>query len=341
MFARMQRKALVLVVLAVAVVLLFLLDLALGSVAIPLAAVWSALSGGAVEEETWRTIVREVRVPEAVTALIAGASLAVSGLMMQTLFRNPLAGPSVLGITSGSSLGVAVVMLASPFWITVIPPDAVITVAAFGGAVAMLALILLADRRVGDRVTLLIVGLLVGYLCSALVSVLQVASAANALKGYVLWGMGSFAQVTNARLGWLVLPCALGLAGALALVKSLDALLLGETYAASLGVSVHRVRRLTILVTALLAGTVTSFCGPIAFLGLATPHVARPLVRSSAHGSLLPATLLTGAALGLLCDVVVRWTGSDHALPLNAVTSLLGVPVVLWVLWKGQRWART
>jgi len=340
MFARMQRQALVLAMLAAATVLLFLLDLAVGSVAVPLASVWSALTGGAVTDEAWRSIVREVRVPEAVTALVSGASLAASGLLMQTLFRNPLAGPSVLGITSGSSLGVAVVMLASPLWISFLPPDVVITVAAFGGAVGMLALILLADRRVGDGITLLIVGLMVGYLCSALVSVLQVASAATALKGYVLWGMGSFAQVTTARLAWLVVPCLVGLVGSLALVKPLDALLLGETYATSLGVAVHRMRRITILVTAVLAGTVTAFCGPIAFLGLATPHVARALVRTSSHVTLLPATLLTGAALGLLCDVVVRWIGADHALPLNAVTSLLGVPVVLWVLWKGQRWAR-
>jgi iron complex transport system permease protein len=336
----MQRQAVVLVVLAVAVVLLFLLDLALGSVAVPVKEVWSALAGGPVADETWRTIVRDVRLPEAITALVAGGALSASGLLMQTLFRNPLAGPSVLGITSGSSLGVAVVMLASPLWIAIVPADVVVVIAAFLGALAMLVLILLADRRVGDGITLLIVGLMVGYFCSALVNVLQMASAAVALKSYVLWGMGSFAQVANARLGWLVVPCLVGISASFALVKPLDALLLGETYAATLGVSVHRMRRMTILVTALLAGTVTAFCGPIAFLGLATPHVARALIRSSAHGSLLPATVLTGASLGLLCDVVVRWAGADHALPLNAVTSLLGVPVVLWVLWKGQRWAR-
>lgn len=336
----MQRQALVLAMLAVAVVLLFLLDLALGSVAVPVKEVWSALTGGPVADDAWRSIVREVRVPEAITALVAGASLAASGLLMQTLFRNPLAGPSVLGITSGSSLGVAVVMLATPLWIAIIPADVVVVLAAFLGALAMLVLILLADRRVGDGITLLIVGLMMGYFCSALVSVLQMASAAVALKSYVLWGMGSFGQVASARLGWLVVPCIVGIIGSFALVKPLDALLLGESYAATLGVSVHRMRRFTIIVTALLAGTVTAFCGPIAFLGLATPHVARALIRSSAHGILLPATVLTGAGLGLLCDVVVRWAAADHALPLNAVTSLLGVPVVLWVLWKGQRWAR-
>lgn len=340
MFARMQRQALVLVVLAVAMVLLFLLDLSVGSVKVPLGEVWNALSGGTVTDPAWRSIVREVRLPEALTALVAGAALAASGLLMQTLFRNPLAGPSVLGITSGSSLGVAVVMLASPLWTALLPADVVITVAAFGGAVVMLALILLADRRVGDGITLLIVGLMVGYLCSALVSVLQMASAASALKGYVMWGMGSFAQVPMARVGWLLVPCVVGIIASLFLVKPLDALLLGESYAQTLGVAVHRMRRITILVTALLAGTVTAFCGPIAFLGLATPHVARALLRTSAHARLLPATVLIGAALGLLSDAVVRWAGAEHALPLNAVTSMLGVPVVLWVLWKGQRWAR-
>ncbi len=340
MFARMRRPALLLPLLAVASVLLFLLDLAVGSVSIPLAEVWGALTGGGVADEGWRTIVRAVRLPEALTALCAGAALAVSGLLMQTLFRNPLAGPSVLGITSGSGVGVAVVMLASPWWSGWLPSDAAVSIAAFGGAVGMLTLILLADRRVGDGVTLLIVGLMAGYLCSALVSVLQVAASATAVKGYVGWGMGSFAQVPPDRLVWLVLPGAFGLLLAFLLIKPLDALLLGDHYAQSLGVSVPVVRRRIILVTALLAGTVTAFCGPIAFLGLATPHVARALVGSAAHGRLMPVTALLGGALALLCDTVVRWSMPAAALPLNAVTSLLGVPVVLWVLWKGQRWVR-
>ncbi len=334
----MHRNGYILVALTAITALLFLVDLAVGSVSIPLGEVWSALSGGPVSDEAWRSIVREVRLPEALTALVAGGALAASGLLMQTLFRNPLAGPSVLGITSGSGLGVAVVMLAAPVWSSFLPAEAAVTLAAFGGAVVLLLLILLADHRIGDGITLLIVGMMAGYLCSALVSVLQMASAASALKGFVMWGMGSFGQVTTARLPWLVVPCLLALVSAFALAKPLDALLLGDAYATSLGVSVHRMRRITIGVTAVLAGTVTAFCGPIAFLGLATPHVARALLRTSEHLRLVPATILTGAALGLLCDVVVRWGGSG--LPLNAVTSLLGVPVVLAVLWKGKRWAR-
>jgi iron complex transport system permease protein len=216
----------------------------------------------------------------------------------------------------------------------------VVTLAAFAGAAGMLALILLADRRVGDGVTLLIVGLMAGYLCSAVISVLQLSAPAASVKAHVGWGMGSFAQVPPSRLGWLAMPCAGGLLMAFGLVKPLDAMLLGDRYAQSLGVDVHRARRRVILVTAVLAGTVTAFCGPIAFLGLATPHVARALVRSAAHAHLMPVTALLGGAMGLFCDTVVRASAPSASLPLNAVTSLLGVPVVLWVLWKGQRWAR-
>jgi iron complex transport system permease protein len=340
MFARMQRPAALLVLLAVLTAFLFLLDLAVGSVTIPLVSVWRALVGGAVPDEAWRTIVLGVRLPEAVTAAVAGASLAASGLLMQTLFRNPLAGPSVLGITSGSGLGVALVMLAAPWWTGWLPVHAALALAAFLGAMAMLLLILLADRRVGDGVTLLIVGLMAGYLCAAFVSVLELAASAQALKGFVNWGFGSFGQVSNARLPWLVAPCVAGLLAAFTLVKPLDALLLGDVYARSLGVPVKAVRRAVIVVTAVLAGTVTACCGPIAFLGLATPHVARGLWRSASHATLLPVTVLLGALLALLCDAVVRWSAPETALPLNAVTSMLGVPVVLWVLWKGQRWAR-
>jgi iron complex transport system permease protein len=340
MFAVMQRPAALLVLLAALTALAFLLNLAVGPVSVPLAAVWNALTGGPVDDEAWRTIVRGVRLPEAVTALVAGAALASSGLLMQTLFRNPLAGPSVLGITSGSGLGVALVMLASPMWTAWLPADAAVVLAAFAGAGAMLALILLADRRVGDGVTLLIVGLMVGYFCSALVSVLELAAPAGAVKGFVSWGFGSFAQVPPSRMAWLVVPCIVGLLASFALAKPLDALLLGDAYARSLGVPVQAMRRAVIVVTALLAGTVTACCGPIAFLGLATPHVARGLLRSSAHASLMPVTVLLGAFLGLACSLVVRLSGPSTALPLNAVTSLLGVPVVLWVLWKGQRWSR-
>ena len=230
--------------------------------------------------------------------------LLVLGLVLfLALFRNPLAGPSVLGISSGASLGVAMLLLGGPLlYMLPVPRDAALVLAAFGGSLLVLMIILLADRRLGDGTTLLIVGLMVGYLCSA---------------------------------------CILGVAAALLLVKPLNALLLGEEQAASLGVPVESTRRWIMWITGILAGTITAFCGPIAFLGLATPHVARGLVRTSDHSILLPTTMLCGAVLALACDLFARSPGFAGALPLNSVTSLLGAPVVVWVLWSGKRWARS
>ena len=334
------RNKVLMVVLLLACSLLFALHLLLGSVPISAAEVWEALmvrEGGAGAAR----IVRGVRLPEALTAVLAGSGLATCGLLMQTLFRNPLAGPSVLGLSSGASLGVAIVMLASPLWLlAALPAEMAVVVGAFVGAMVALALIMLADRRMGDGVALLIVGILVGYLCGAIIDVLQVAGPDHALKGYVLWGMGSFNGVVNERMVWLALPVVIGLAGAIGCMKPLNALLLGDDYAASLGVPVARMRRTIMWVTGLLAGTVTAFCGPVAFLGLATPHVARGLCRTSDHAVLLPVTMLTGAALALFCGLLVKLPGVS-GLPLNAVTSLLGAPVVAWVLWSGKRWART
>lgn len=328
----------VLLLLALCVVL-FLIHLLVGSVEIPASTVWSGLVGGS--SGTFDRIIRDVRLPGAITSLVAGGGLAASGLLMQTLFRNPLAGPSVMGLSSGASLGVALLMLAQPLWKGLpVPHDLALVIASMAGSVLVLLLILLADRRLGDAVTLLIVGLMVGYLCSALISVLQVASPAAALKGFVLWGMGSFSGVGLDRLPWLVVPVLLGLLGALLLVKPLNALLLGTEQAASLGVDVPATRQRVMWITGILAGTVTAFCGPIAFLGLATPHVARGLLRTSDHAPLMPVTMLLGACLALFCDILCRLPSVGGALPLNAVTSLLGAPVVVWVLLHGKRWSR-
>ena len=328
------------VVLILSGVLLFVLHLWMGSVHVPPMEVLAALFGQA-QDPGHALIVCGVRLPQAVVATVAGAGLAACGLLMQTLFRNPLAGPSVLGISSGASLGVALLILAQPVWgYLPIPRDVMLVGASMTGAMGVLFVILLADRRVGDGITLLIIGLMVGYLCSALISVLQVASPAAALKGFVLWGMGSFAGVGSDRLLWLVVPVVLGIAASLLLVKPLNALLLGEDQAATLGVPVASTRRRIMWVTGILAGTITAFCGPIAFLGLATPHVARGLFRTSDHGRLMPATMLCGAVLALLCDLIARLPGLGASIPLNAVTSLLGAPVVAWVLLSGKRWAR-
>jgi iron complex transport system permease protein len=319
---------------------LFALHLVVGPVPIGPAEVWGALTGGGTNASS-ATIVRAVRLPEALTALIAGGGLAACGLLMQTLFRNPLAGPSVLGISSGASLGVALLMLARPLWSFVaLPPALAVVLGAFAGAMAVLLLIMLADRRMGDGVALLIVGIMVGHLCSAIISVLQVASPAAALKGFVLWGMGSFGGVVNERLPWLAGPVVVGMVIALLLVKPLNALLLGDAYASSLGVPVQRSRRVIMWTTGILAGTITAFCGPIAFLGLATPHVARGLCRTSDHRVLMPVSMLCGAVLALFCGLVIKWPGLGAGLPLNAVTSMLGAPVVAWVLFSGKRWAR-
>ncbi len=286
------------------------------------------------------SIIVEVRAPAVLTAIFAGAGLAAAGLLMQTVFHNPLAGPGVLGITGGASLGVALVMLAWPAWnFLPLPPDLLVVLAALGGAIAVLMVVVYADRRVGNGVTLLVLGLMIGYLCSALLGVLQATSEANALKGFVLWGMGSFAATELHRIPWLAVPVMMGVAAALALAKPLNAMQLGDDQARTMGVDVVRVRRIAIWTTGLLGGTVTAFCGPIAFLGLAVPHVARAFIRSSDHRLLMPASVLLGATLALACDLVVRMDPAGMVLPLNSVTSLLGIPVVLWVLLRRKSWS--
>ncbi|MBK8497891.1 MAG: iron ABC transporter permease [Flavobacteriales bacterium] len=336
-----SRSAWPFALLAVLVLLLFALQLFVGSIPIPASTIVRSLFQLSTVDPGDSSIVLGIRLPQAITALLAGSGLAACGLLMQTLFRNPLAGPSVLGISSGASLGVAVVLLAQPLWAVLpLPSDAVLVLAALAGAMGVLVLIILADRRVGDGITLLIVGLLVGYLCSAVIDILQARTSATALKGYVLWGMGSFGGVANERLLWLAMPVLIGLVLAILSIKPLNALLLGDDLATSLGTPVRSARRRLMWTTGIMAGTITAFCGPIAFIGLVTPHVARALLRTSDHARLLPATILCGAAMALGCDLLARAFGGT-SVPLNAVTSLLGAPVVAWVLFSGKRWARS
>lgn len=316
-----------------------LMELLSGSVTLTTSEVFAALAGSPTDELA-HDIIWYVRLPQAITAALAGAGLALCGAVMQTLFRNPLAGPGVLGISSGAGLGVALVVLAGPMLPALpIPTDLLLVVASVAGALAVLLLILAVDGRVGDGAVLLIVGVMVGYICSSLVSVLQASSAAMQLKQFVSWGLGSFAGVPLHRLPWLAVPVSIGCVASLMLVKPLNALLLGDDHARSVGVQVGRVRRWAILIAGLLTGTITAFCGPVAFLGLATPHIARWAVRTSEHGTWLPVTTLFGAVLALACDLVVR-SNDAGALPLNAVTSLVGAPVVLWVLLGGRRWGQ-
>ena len=304
----------------------------------------AALLGGEAVQPAWREIVWELRLPKAIAAAVAGAALGVSGLAMQTLFRNPLAGPFVLGINSGASLGVALVLLVGGGGTALVRGLAVsgssaLALAAIAGAAAVLLLVMTFAARVDD-LTLLVLGVLFGYAASALVSVLLRFSVAERIRVYVEWGFGSFGGVTWSQVPVLVGSVALGLAMTFAAVKMLDALLLGADYAASVGVSVVPARLWLIVATALLAGSVTAFCGPIGFLGVAVPHLGRGLLGAGGHRLLVPGVALLGALLALVADTVAQLPGLDTVLPLNAVTALIGAPVIVVVLLRRPAFRR-
>ena len=319
--------------------LAFVLDIALGPVRIPLPAVVRILLGQPTDSPAWAFIVREIRLPKALTALAVGSGLAVSGLQMQTLFRNPLAGPSALGLTAGAALGVAAVMLAGgsvagSFAIRALGVGGSwgLVLAATAGAALVMGLVLALAARVRDNAVLLIVGLMIASVTGALVSLWQYFSAPEQLQEYLLWTFGSVGGVVGRQLAVLATVVAVGLGLAFASAKPLNALLLGENYARSMGLAVGRSRTLIIASTSLLAGAITAFCGPIGFVGLAVPHLVRALLRTADHRVLLPGSCLAGAALTLGCDCLAQLPGSQTALPLSVVTALLGAPVVLWVV---------
>lgn len=315
-----------------------------GSVSIPPGMVMRAVLGLEVSPPAYARIVMQFRLPRAVTALAAGAALSVSGLMMQTLFRNPLAGPSVLGVTSGASLGVALVVLAgstvgsriiggtSLLAAVSLRGDSIIAASAIVGALAVMLVVLLASSRLESALTLLVLGVLFSYAVSATVNVLMHFSIPEEIQSYINWTFGSFAGVTVEQLPLVLTPVAFGLSTCLLLVRPLDAILLGELYAKTMGVRVVAVRVAVIATTSVLAGTVTAFCGPIAFLGVAVPHLARALLRTADHRHLVPATLLLGAIVAVASDLAASLPGTSITLPLNAVTSLLGAPVVIAVV---------
>jgi iron complex transport system permease protein len=326
------------VVLVTALVSVFILSVALGSVHIPLSDVLTILVGGEPARTSWRTIVLDFRLPKAITAAFAGAALAVSGLQMQTLFRNPLADPFVLGINSGASLGVALVVLSIGTTGAAVLAglgfigDLSLTLAAIIGASLMLTIVLLVARRVSSVTTLLVLGLMFGYASGALVSLLMYFSIPERIQAFINWGYGSFGGVTWDQLMILAPVLLAGLSLSWATAKPLNAFLLGEDYARSMGVNVRYARIAIIAGSALLAGTVTAFCGPIGFLGVAVPHLCRTLFRTSDHRLLIPACILMGALCALSADLVARTPGNGVVLPLNAVTALLGAPVVGWVI---------
>jgi iron complex transport system permease protein len=320
----------------VLLVALFVGSLVYGAVAIPLLDVIDILLGGGGDSAP-RNIVIVSRLPQAVTALLAGASLAVSGLLLQTLFRNPLAGPSILGISDGANLGVAVVMLAlggSLGKLTDLPLNGypAVIVSAFMGACAVLGIILYFSSKVGSNVMLLITGIMIGYLASSVISILNFYATADRVYGYVAWGLGSFGGVSMGQLPLFALCALLGLFLSLLLIKPLNALLLGEAYASNLGVNVRRTRMYILLCTGFLTAITTAFCGPVAFIGLAVPHIARLLLGSSNHKMLLPVTLLSGSCIALLCNMLMVVRGMNIVMPLNAVTPLIGAPVIIYVI---------
>lgn len=323
--------------LALALVGAFLLNLALGSVRIPLGDVAAVLTGGESAKPSWTYIILEFRLPKALTAVLAGAALAVSGLQMQTLFRNPLADPYILGINAGASLGVALVVLATGaatgFLSNVgLLGDLSLIAAAIAGASLVTGLVIVAARWLRHAMTLLILGLMLGYATGAVVSILIYFSVPEQIQAYISWTFGSFGGVTGRQLAILAPVIGGGLLLAWLLTKPLNALLLGEAYARSMGANVRRVRFWLIAGTSVLAGAVTAFCGPIAFLGVAIPHLCRALLRTSDHRMLAPATMLMGGLAALLADLVAGVPGSRSVLPLNAVTALLGAPVVVWIV---------
>lgn len=320
-----SRPVILFTALSVLTVCLFLLDLAVGAVRIPVSDVWAALTGGDCPRTTAK-IVLNIRLTKAVVALFAGASLSVSGLQMQTLFRNPLAGPYVLGISSGASLGVALVVLAG------VGSSIGIAGAAWLGAAAVLLVIAAVGHRIKDIMVILILGMMFSSGVSAVVQILQYLSKEEALKAFVIWTMGSLGDVTVPQLAILLPSVIVGLLLAVWTIKPLNLLLFGEEYAVTMGLNIRRSRGLLFLSTTLLAGTVTAFCGPIGFIGLAMPHVTRILFRNSDHRILVPGTVLSGASVLLLCDIVSKM----FTLPVNAITALLGIPIVVWVVLRNK-----
>lgn len=331
----MQRRTKILfATLGIAVITCFIIDIMVGSVGISAAEVWSVLSGGDADPIKARIVI-DIRLIKAVVAVLAGAALAVSGLQMQTLFRNPLAGPYVLGVSSGASLGVALFILGLPvIGMTSSSLFATLGVAgaAWIGSAAILMMVAALSRRIKDIMVILILGIMIDSGVSAIVQILQYLSNEESLKSFVIWTMGSLGDVTSAQLRLFIPAVVIGLIITIAAIKPLNILLLGEAYARTMGLNITRTRLLLMLSTTLLAGTVTAFCGPIGFIGLAIPHVARTLFRDADHRILMPATALTGAFSLLVCDIISKLL----TLPVNTITALLGIPIVIWVVVRNK-----
>lgn len=338
----MNKGLLYCLVLAVLILVLFVLNILVGSVSIPASDVFDILLGdGDNFKPSWRYIVLHSRLPQSVTAILAGGALAVSGLMLQTAFRNPLAGPSVFGINSGAGLGVALVMMLMGGSISVgslsLSGFVAVLFAAFVGAMSVMAVIFFFSTFVRSHVMLLIIGIMIGYLSNSAITLLNFFATDEGVRSYMIWGMGSFGGVTVKMLPAFALVTFAVLLASLLLVKPLNALMLGNRYAENLGVNIVRVRNWLLLLTGLLTAIVTAFCGPVAFIGLAVPHMARLLFRTDNHQLLMPATILIGAVVALFCNVLCCLPGQSGVIPLNAVTPLIGAPVIIYVIVCGTK----
>lgn len=334
----MKRNVCIILLLVAGIIMLFAMNLIVGSVRIPLADVCDILFDKFDGKESWKYIIMENRLPQALTAMLCGASLAVCGLMLQTAFRNPLAGPDVFGISSGAGLGVAIVMLflggsVSTTLFTVSGFLAILT-SAFIGAIVVTMIILFLSTMVRNSVLLLIVGLMVGYVSSSAVALLNFFASEEGVKSYMVWGMGNFGGVSMNHMLLFALLCLVGIIASIFLIKPLNIMLLGTQYAESLGINIRQIRNLLLVTVGLLTAVTTAFCGPVSFIGLAIPHISRLLFRTDNHQILLPGTVLTGAVVALFCNLVCYLPGELGIIPLNAVTPLIGAPVIIYVIIK-------
>ena len=334
-----MRQRIIIVSQIVAMLLLAVANLLWGSLSIPVADVARIFLGGQVEEHPqWSYIILESRVPQMLTALLCGMSLSTCGLMLQPLFRNPLAGPSILGIDAGANLGVALVMLLLSGTVTLgslsVSGYLLVILAAMLGALCIMLLLLLLSSLLRNQVMLLITGVVISYVTGSIISLLNYSATEEGVHNYIVWGMGNFSGISMDRLPLYCILILVGLIAAMLLVKPLDAILLGERYATNLGVNVHRTRNWLLLCTGLLTATTTAFCGPISFLGLAVPHIARMTLRTSRHRVMLPGSMLMGGCLTLLCNLLCTMPASGSIIPVNVITPLIGAPVILYVIMK-------
>ncbi|CCX68418.1 MULTISPECIES: iron ABC transporter permease [Prevotellaceae] len=328
------------VVITLAIIALFVINIIYGAVKIPINSIIDIFSGNDEVNESWKYIILQTRLPQALTAILCGGALAVSGLLLQTAFCNPLAGPSIFGINSGASLGVAFVMLLFGGSITAgavsVTGFLAVLIAAFVGAVAVMAVLLFFSNLVNNNVMLLITGIMIGYISSSAISLLNFFATEEGVHSYMIWGLGNFGGVSMAQMPLFAAVTIVGLICALLLIKPLNAVLLGEQYAENLGINTIKLRNCLLLVTGLLTAVTTAYCGPIAFIGLAVPHIARMLLKTDNHRYLIPGTILSGAAISLLCNIICVLPGDNGIIPLNAVTPIMGAPVIIYVIIKGR-----